>query len=1242
MKTLTKYALACTVAAFTCLPGALAQSAAPASLDDRSNANDKKPIVLPDKSPDGSDETLVLSPFEVAAAKDTGYAATETLAGTRIRTDLKDVSASISVVTKEFLDDIAATDSGTLLSYTTNSEVASTNGIFTGQGNGTTLDATAALRAPATDQRVRGIAAADNSRDYFITDIPWDSFNVDRMDLLRGPNSILYGLGSPAGIINESTHSAEFRNFGSTALAVDSWGSTRATLDFNQQLIPGVLSVRLDWLGYDQKYEQKQAFQNQRRIFGTVRYDPQIFKNKDFHTSIRLKFEHGEITADRPRIVTPNDSITPWWRPNNISASNPFGGMGQVSVNNPYDPWQTTGVVKGTDYGLTQSSTVNFQPWLSDISNQQQPIWFINGSNNQLYQAYGGYINNGAINSSGAFTGVSNGLVGKNTNGMFYGLNGLPAAAIAYQLPGYQYGQYRTMSLLDSSVFDFYHNLIDGPTKNEFENWNSFNVDLSQTAFGDRVALDVTYDRQAYKRGGQALLGGSPTITMDLLKNFADYYVTNADPQNSVTNPNYGRPYVQGANNNGGSSYYSDRSVERASLFGEIRPTDFTSNNVILRLIGKQILNVVGSAESFFNENRAWQLYANSQQWSGYWNDNNGLSESFSDRAPIGVFYLGNSVIGRSSASGAGIPAIGSNLSLPSTGVYAFDTTWKGGVSPAAPWTVPANLQTAFSPATATTQASNPANYVGWNSNFVDTLLTDYDGNNPLLTTLAQKSLRDTTSYSSSWQGFFLNNALVTTLGWRYDEVKTKDVTAQSQPLNRSFLTLDPSTYTLPATFPQAQILKGHSTSGGGVLHLNNLVPHDPLPFDVSLTYNDSNNFQVTSIRRDLYGNPIANPTGKTKEYGVLLSTKDGRFSLKAVKYKTDVTGNSAGLSNPGGIGTMIQQGLKWRNVFLYQLGGYTWSTANQNSYRNTWTNAYPNETASQAQAEEDAAITGWNNIQKWLAAKGFFQAWNFTPTTQSALVDRTTYLSNPSAYAPDPSTVYSYVAVAPQGFTVTADTQSEGYEYELTANPTPNWRIALNASEATAVLNNVGGSALDQFVQYISSQLINADGTLTPAGKMPQFGNPSYALYPNVVAPWLAGYQLLKLQEGTATPELRKWHVNLITNYTFTHGLLKAVGVGGAYRWSEKVVIGYPVTASGTFDLSKPYYGPSEGLIDLWASYQHKLTRKIDWKVQLNIRNAFAKNGLLPITVEPDGQTWAGVRTKPVQEATLTNTFSF
>ena len=59
----------------------------------------------PGQSSEESDEEIVLSPFVVTAEDDQGYQANSTLAGSRLRTDLKDVGASFSVVTAQFLKD---------------------------------------------------------------------------------------------------------------------------------------------------------------------------------------------------------------------------------------------------------------------------------------------------------------------------------------------------------------------------------------------------------------------------------------------------------------------------------------------------------------------------------------------------------------------------------------------------------------------------------------------------------------------------------------------------------------------------------------------------------------------------------------------------------------------------------------------------------------------------------------------------------------------------------------------------------------------------------------------------------------------------------------------------------------------------------------------------------------------------------------------------------------------------------
>jgi outer membrane receptor protein involved in Fe transport len=83
---------------------------------------------------------------------------------------------------------------------------------------------------------------------------------VGRVDLQRGPNSILFGTGSPAGIINVSTNGAAFNNSYNITNRVDEYGSLRDSVMLNQEIIPGVLAIRLGALQDDEKYEQQPAF----------------------------------------------------------------------------------------------------------------------------------------------------------------------------------------------------------------------------------------------------------------------------------------------------------------------------------------------------------------------------------------------------------------------------------------------------------------------------------------------------------------------------------------------------------------------------------------------------------------------------------------------------------------------------------------------------------------------------------------------------------------------------------------------------------------------------------------------------------------------------------------------------------------------------------------------------------------------------------------------------------------------
>src|SRR6202161_2208956 len=70
------------------------------------------------------DEVVKLPPFEVEATSESeSYNAETTLAGNRLRTDLRDIGGSVTVVTSQLLMDTGATDNTSLLQRIGGAEV---------------------------------------------------------------------------------------------------------------------------------------------------------------------------------------------------------------------------------------------------------------------------------------------------------------------------------------------------------------------------------------------------------------------------------------------------------------------------------------------------------------------------------------------------------------------------------------------------------------------------------------------------------------------------------------------------------------------------------------------------------------------------------------------------------------------------------------------------------------------------------------------------------------------------------------------------------------------------------------------------------------------------------------------------------------------------------------------------------------------------------------------------------------
>lgn len=74
---------------------------------------------------------------------------------------------------------------------------------------------------------------------------------------------------------------------------------------------------------------------------------------------------------------------------------------------------------------------------------------------------------------------------------------------------------------------------------------------------------------------------------------------------------------------------------------------------------------------------------------------------------------------------------------------------------------------------------------------------------------------------------------------------------------------------------------------------------------------------------------------------------------------------------------------------------------------------------------------------------------------------------------------------------------------------------------------------------------------------------------------------------------------------------------------------------------VEKPIFGDVEPRFDTWVGYERAITNKVDWRIQLNVRNVGKDVSLTPISANPNG-TIAAQRISEGMTWSVTNTFSF
>ncbi|MEO6245757.1 MAG: TonB-dependent receptor plug domain-containing protein [Opitutaceae bacterium] len=569
------------------------------------------------------DSVVELSPFQVLADADNGYRATSTLAGTRLKTDLKDIGAAVSVVTDEMMRDLGAVNAEDILVYTAGTEVGGMSGNFLGDGLDRAGSNNDARTNPSDNNRVRGLAKITNTRDYFVTDIPFNNYNSTALTISRGPNAILAGAGSPGGVLDRSLKTAAFKNRNEVTARIGSHGAHRETLDITRVLIPNRLSGRFVLVDEDLEYNQRPATMTDKRLFGALTWRVQDGRRGSFlgATTVRANYETGTIQGTPPNPIPPINGFASFWVDNKPR----FNAVTNVYTNGSGQVLPATGLVHTNAYFRNFTAFYN-QP------DATSPLI--------------GYSANGFTNVQG-LVGTINGVAGSQvpvnrtyqaTNPLRGGLNTIILVRMAEE---------------DRAIFDFRENLLTGAFDFVKHKFHANNVRLEQLFWDGRAGVELVADDQRYNRRNNIPFSGSDAvIKIDITQVHA----------NGQPNPNYGRPFIVTQDINGLQNVETTNRSWRATAF---YIQDFRESRSLLgRLLGTHTLTGLATSTTTDRATRAF---------NSPWLTNDPTINLNSLLANPGLFarnargmiYLGGSADGLASASSLRLSPVTTRLPSP-------------------------------------------------------------------------------------------------------------------------------------------------------------------------------------------------------------------------------------------------------------------------------------------------------------------------------------------------------------------------------------------------------------------------------------------------------------------------------------------------------------------------------------------------------------------------------------------------
>jgi len=188
--------------------------------------------------------------------------------------------------------------------------------------------------------------------------------------------------------------------------------------------------------------------------------------------------------------------------------------------------------------------------------------------------------------------------------------------------------------------------------------------------------------------------------------------------------------------------------------------------------------------------------------------------------------------------------------------------------------------------------------------------------------------------------------------------------------------------------------------------------------------------------------------------------------------------------------------------------------------------------------------------------------------------------------------------------------TTSKGWEFSLTANPTKQWRLTLNGSKRGDNTTSARGVFINQYMAHYIPLLkshpewlsLDATNGLTVAARVAELENT------------LVNFNAIR--NSPSANFASNWTLNFIQSYDFApRSPLGGFSLGGSMNARGKAINGFAVDSRLVLDPTQPYHAPAWANFGGWISYKRKIFKdRIDWRLQMNVRNIFDKNTVFPL----------------------------